>query len=310
MLRRVLAVIPVVVLSSMLIFVAMRVLPGDPVTILTQGANLTVEQRQNLTEEYGLDKPIPVQYLLWVGGAIKGDLGTSLKSGRPVSTIIAESLPRTVVLLLGAFAFSLVISIVLGIVAALKEGRPSDQIIVSLTMLLFSIPLFISSVLAIYVFAFQLGILPAFGYGRDGGLLDTFEHMLLPWTVLGLALIAVQTATLRAGLVDSLHQEYVLMAEGRGIPRRQVIRRHALRSALVPVITLLGLQLSYMIVGSVFVDYIFGLGGLGTVLVDSVKFRDMPVVQAAVMVVSLIFILTNLAVDLVAARLDPRYVIR
>jgi peptide/nickel transport system permease protein len=134
--------------------------------------------------------------------------------------------------------------------------------------------------------------------------------MILPWCTLGLALLAAQTATMRAGLVDALHQEYIVMAESRGLRWRHVVRRHAVRSALVPVITLLGLQLSYMIVGSVFVDFIFGLGGLGSVLVTSVNSRDLTVVQASVMCVSVFFVLANLVVDLVARRLDPRYELR
>lgn len=287
----------------------MRVLPGNPVTILTQGAPLSVEQRQALTKEYHLDQPVWDQYFAWVEGAFRGDLGTSLQSNEAVSTIIGRSLPRTLVLLAGAFLFSLLISIPLGIVSALREGTASDQGIISFTMLLLSVPLFISCVLGIYLFSYTWNLLPAFGYG--GSTLISFgKHMLLPWITLGLALVAVQTSTLRAGLVDVLHQDYITMAQSRGLPWHHVLRRHALRSALVPVVTLLGLQLSYMIVGSVFVDTIFGLGGLGSVLVNAVNFRDMPVVQASVMVVCLFFVFANLAVDLIAARLDPRYAIR
>jgi peptide/nickel transport system permease protein len=307
---RILGIIPVLFVASVLIFVAMRVLPGDPVAILAEGTPLSVQQRQALSHEYNLDQPIPKQYVLWIVGAAHGDFGISLKTSRPVSAILGESLPRTLLLLLGGFVVSLLISIPLGIIAALREGRPADQSIISLTMLLLSVPLFISCVLAIYVFAFELGLLPAFGLGDEGGVSSILVHMLLPWTTLGLALVAVQTATLRAGLVDTLHQEYVLMAQSRGLPWPQVVRRHAIRSALVPVVTLLGLQLSYMIVGSVFVDYIFGLGGLGTVLINAVNFRDLPLVQGAVMVVATFFVLANLTVDIVAARLDPRYAIR
>ncbi len=296
--------------ASIVIFVAMRVLPGNPVTILTEGTPLSPQQRQALTREYHLDQPIPRQYLEWLKGALHGDLGTSLKSNQSVTSIINHSLPRTLVLLLGGFAFSLLISIPLGIVAALREGTVLEQGIISFTMLLLSVPLFISSVLAIYLFSYRWGLLPAFGFRSVTGSGGVFTHMLMPWVTLGLALVAVQTATLRAGLLDVLHQEYILMAQSRGLPWRQVLRRHALRSALVPVVTLLGLQLSYMIVGSVFVDNIFGLGGLGSVLVNAVNFRDMPVVQASVMIVSAFFVFANLAVDVVAERLDPRYAIR
>jgi peptide/nickel transport system permease protein len=308
-LSRILSIFPVLIAASILIFVAMRVLPGDPVTILTEGAPLSVEQRQALTKEYHLDEPVWKQYLAWVAGAVRGDFGISLKTNEPVSSIIGRSLPRTLVLLAGAFALSLLLSVPLGIIAALREGTFLEQGIISFTMFLLSIPLFISCVLGIYFFSYKWGLLPSFGYGGENAI-GFVRHMILPWTTLGLALVAVQTATLRAGLLDVLRQEYIVMAQSRGLPWRQVLRRHALRSALVPVVTLLGLQLSYMIVGSVFVDNIFGLGGLGSALVNAVNFRDLPVVQASVMIVSVFFVLANLAVDLVAARLDPRYAIR
>jgi peptide/nickel transport system permease protein len=289
----------------------MRVVPGDPLTILSQGQPVSDARRAQLTELYHLDKPLLEQYGIWLVGALQGDLGPSLKTGESVGEIILRSLPRTLLLLFGAFIIAQLISVPLGIRAAIREGRPTDQLIISLTLVLFSIPLFISSVLAIYVFAFQLGWLPAFGTGLEtGDPLDVLRHMILPWSVLAVALLAVQTATLRAGLVDSLHQEYVLMARGRGLPFRQVLTRHAMRSALVPVVTLLGLQLSYMVVGSVYVDYIFGLGGFGTVLVNAVNFRDLPLVQGCVVVLAVFFSGANLIVDVVARRLDPRYAIR
>jgi peptide/nickel transport system permease protein len=307
---RVLGALLVVVAASVAIFVAMRVLPGDPVTVLAEGTPLTEAQRQALRERYHLDRSLPEQYLIWARGAVTGDLGISLKSNRPVSAIVAESLPPTLLLLVGAFVVSLLFAVPLGILAGVKEGSVADQLVVSGTMLLFSVPLFVSCVLAIYVFAYRLGWLPSFGLELGDGPAQVLRHMLLPWLTLGVALIAVQAATLRAGMIDALGQEYVLLARSRGLPWRQVVRRHALRSALVPVVTLLGLQLSYMIVGSLFVDLIFGLGGLGTVMVNAVKVRDLPLVQATVMIVSGTFILANLAVDLVAARLDPRYAIR
>jgi peptide/nickel transport system permease protein len=309
--RRALAIIPVLLVASIIIFVAMRVVPGDPLTILAQGQPVSEARRAELTALYNLDKPLLEQYAIWLAGALQGDLGPSLKTGEPVGEIILRSLPRSLLLLLGAFIIAQLISIPLGITAALREGRLTDQLIISVTLVLFSIPLFISSVIAIWFFAFQFGLLPAFGTGLESGdPADVFRHMILPWCVLAVALLAVQTATLRAGLVDSLHQEYVLMARGRGLPFPQVLRRHAMRSALVPVVTLLGLQLSYMLVGSVYVDYIFGLGGFGTVLVNAVNFRDLPLVQGCVLVVAVFFSIANLGVDIVAGRLDPRYAVR
>ena len=309
MLTRVASVIPVLLIASILIFVAMRVVPGDPVSVLAQGTPLSAEQRAALTAQYHLDQPIPQQYLAWLGGALHGDFGTSLKSGRPVSEILGEAIPRTLLLLGGAFVIALLLSMPLALLAALREGKAIDQLVISSTVVVFSVPLFISSLLAIYIFSFQLNVLPAFGLDFSSPS-EVVQHMILPWCTLGLALLAAQTATMRAGLVDALHQEYIVMAESRGLRWRHVVRRHAVRSALVPVITLLGLQLSYMIVGSVFVDFIFGLGGLGSVLVTAVNTRDLTVVQASVMCVSVFFVLANLVVDLVASRLDPRYELR
>jgi peptide/nickel transport system permease protein len=309
MLTRVLSVIPVLLVASILIFVAMRVIPGDPVSALSAGAPITPQQRIALTKEYHLDEPIAQQYIAWLGNALTGDLGTSLKTNQPVSQILGRAIPRTALLLVGAFMISLFISVPLGLLAALREGRAIDQFVISLTMFLFSIPLFITSVLAIYVFSFKLNVLPAFGLDFNS-LHDVFKDMILPWCVLGLALVAAQTATLRAGLVDALHQEYIVMAQSRGLPWRHVVRRHAFRSALVPVVTLLGLQLAYMIVGSVFVDVVFGLGGLGSVLVNSVDNRDLPLVQASVMCVAVFFVFANLSVDLIARKLDVRYEVR
>jgi peptide/nickel transport system permease protein len=309
MTTRVLSIIPVILVASILIFVAMRVVPGDPVTVLAQGTPLTPQQREALTKEYHLNESIPAQYGAWLGGVLHGDFGRSLKSNAPVSEILGRAIPRTALLLAGAFVLALLLSLPLGIVAALREGTAIDQLVISSTMFLFAVPLFVTSVLAIYIFSVQLDLLPAFGVSFTS-FGSTVQHMILPWVCLALALVAAQTATLRAGLVDALHQDYVVMAQSRGLSWRHVVTRHALRSALVPVVTLLGLQLSLMIVGSVFVDYIFGLGGLGSVLVNAVNERDLPVVQAAVLLVSVFFVIANLLVDIAAQRLDTRYAVR
>jgi peptide/nickel transport system permease protein len=309
MFARLLSIIPVLLVASILIFVAMRVIPGDPVSALSEGSPITLQQRAALTREYHLNEPIPQQYVAWLGDALQGNLGTSLKTNQPVSQILGRAIPRTLLLLAGAMLIALLLSTPLGLLAALREGEVIDQMVISFTMFLFSVPLFITSVLAIYLFGFKLNWLPAFGLSFSN-LHTMLKDMILPWATLGLALVAAQTATLRAGLVDALHQEYIVMAKSRGLPWRQIVRRHALRSALVPVVTLLGLQLSYMIVGSVFVDFVFGLGGLGSVLVTAVSDRDLPLVQASVMCVSIFFVLSNVVVDLVAKHLDARYMMR
>ena len=307
MTKRILSTLPVLLVVSIVVFVALRVVPGDPVTVLAQGSPLTPEQRQALRHEYHLDQPLPVQYAAWLSHAVRGDFGRSLTSSQPVSHLIREGLPVTAVLLLGGFCVSLLISVPLAILAATRAHTWVDQSVISLTIFLLSVPLFVTSVLAIYFFVNRLGLFPAFGSGFGTGITGVFHHMLLPWVTLGLALCAVQTATLRAGLVDTYSQHWVLMAKSRGLSRRLVFFRHVLRAALVPVVTLLGLQVGYMIVGSVFVDYIFGLGGLGYQLVNAVEVRDLPTVQGIVIVIAVLFTVSNLTVDISASRLDPRH---
>jgi peptide/nickel transport system permease protein len=285
----------------------MRVVPGDPVTVLAQGSPLTTAQRDALRHEYHLDQPIPVQYISWLGGALRGDFGRSLTSGQPVAGLIWHGTLVTALLLAGGFVVALTLSVPLAIVAARRAHTWKDQGIISATILLLSIPLFVTCVVAIYVFVDVFGVLPAFGTGLGEGVVSVFRHMLLPWITLGIALCAVQTATLRAGLIESANRQWVLIARSRGLSSRIVFARHILRAALVPFVTLLGLQFGYMIVGSVFVDDIFGLGGLGFQLVNAVEIRDMPTVQAIVMVIAVAFTFSNLFADVLAAKLDPRY---
>src|SRR4051794_35865312 len=307
MIKRILSTVPVLLVVSMIVFVALRVVPGDPVTVLAQGSPLSPDQRQALRHAYQLDQPIPIQYGAWLRHALTGDFGRSLTTSQSVSSLIREGLPVTALLLLGGFCVSLLISVPLAILAASRAHTWTDQSVISLTIFLLSVPLFVTSVLAIYVFVNPAPISPAFGSGFGTGITGVARHMLLPWITLGLALCAVQTATLRAGLVDAYSQHWVTMAKSRGLPRRLIFRRHVLRAALMPVVTLLGLQVGYMIVGSVFVDYIFGLGGLGYQLVNAVEVRDLPTVQGIVIVIAVLFTLSNLTVDIVASRLDPRY---
>jgi peptide/nickel transport system permease protein len=302
--RRLIAFIPIVFIVSVLIFLAMRVVPGDPITVLTAGSPVPAEIKEQLRREFDLDKPIVTQYLLWAKDALQGDFGISLKSRAPVSELLGKTIPITLTVLAGGLLVSMLISIPLGVIAALRQGRLTDQLIISGTLVTLSIPVFTAGILAIIVFSFWLGWLPPFGRGE--GFVGRIEHMILPWLVLGLALTAAQTNTLRAGMIDVLNKDYILAAEARGL-RRLAVLRHGLRTAMVPVVTILGVQFGYMIVGSVLIDYVFGLGGLGQLLVDAVNQRDYPVIQALLLCIAVAFTGATLLVDIVASRLDPRY---
>jgi peptide/nickel transport system permease protein len=308
MIRRILSIIPVLLVSSIVIFVAMRVVPGNPINILDEGLPMTQQERQAAAHQYHLDQSIPAQYVLWLSDAVQGNLGVSYRSSKPVTSILGPAIVRTLLLIFGGVFIAFCIAVPLAVYSAKREGSLGDQAVLSGTTFLLSVPLFVSGVLAIYIFAYRWSILPPFGVGH--GLGGVLEHMILPWTALALAIVGVQVGTLRTALADALRQEYVVIAGARGLSQRRILWRHAFRSALVPMVTLLGLQLGVLIVGAVFIEYIFGLGGVGSVLVNAVSSRDLPVVQGAVLAVSAFFIMANLAVDIVASRLDPRYSIR
>ena len=303
--RRLIAFVPIVFVVSILIFVALRVVPGDPITVLTAGTPVTETVKRQLRHEFDLDRPLPTQYLLWAGRALHGDFGVSLKNRIPVTKLLGQSFPITLTVLLGGLVLSLLISVPLGVIAALRQGRPVDQAIIAGTLIFLSIPIFTGGILAILLFSYKTGWLPGFGRG-DGWGVDRIRHLILPWSVLALALTAAQTNTLRAGMLDVLNRDYMLGAEARGLPRRAILR-HGLRTALVPVVTVIGVQFGYMIVGTVLVDFVFGLGGIGQLLVDAVNTRDYTVIQAIVVCIAVAFSMATLLVDLVAGWLDPRY---
>ena len=303
--QRLIAFIPIVIAVSILIFLALRVVPGDPVTVLTAGSPVPAEVKEQLRREFDLDKPLTVQYWNWAKNAVQGDFGISLKTREPVTELLSETLPITLAILIGGLILSMLISVPLGIIAALRQGRLTDQLIIGGTLVTLSVPVFTAGILAIIVFSFWLGWLPPFGRGEGFGW-DRVAHLIMPWCVLGLAMTAAQTNTLRAGMIDVLNREYILAAEARGLRPIAVIR-HGLRTAMVPVVTILGVQFGYMIVGTVLVDFVFGMGGIGQLLVAAVNQRDYPVVQAILVCIAVAFTATTLLVDIVASRLDPRY---
>jgi peptide/nickel transport system permease protein len=223
-----------------------------------------------------------------------------------ISDLVQKTYDTTLILMAGGFVVALLVSFPLAIVAALREGSIVDQLIISGTLFFLSIPVFIMGILGILLFSFHLQWLPSFGPG-DGSLAGTFRHMILPWSVLGLSMAALQMGTLRAALLDVLKQDYIFAAEARGFTKWRIIGRHAMRSALVPFLNVVGLQFGYMIVGSLITDYVFGLGGIGALLLDSVNSRDYPLAQTLIMLFALVFALIVLVVDIVSGWLDPRY---
>ncbi len=305
-LRRLLTMIPVLLLVSVLVFSLIHLIPGDPaVSIL--GEEATPQAVAALRANLGLDQPIPVQYAKWLGSVLRGDLGRSIRSNQPVSEAIAERLPVTVELAILSIAISLSIAIPAGIVAAMRRNSVLDAGSTFVALLGVSLPNFFLAILLILVFGVQLQVLPPFGYQPiTQGLGGNLQRMILPAITLGTALAAIVTRMMRSSLLEVLDQDYIRTARAKGLREGRMIQAHALKNALMPVVTIVGLQIGGLLGGAIITESIFVLPGIGRLLVDAIFQRDFPLVQGVVLFVSLAFLFSNFAVDMVYAYLDPR----
>jgi peptide/nickel transport system permease protein len=300
--------VPVLLLVTFAAFSLILLLPGDPVTVMfSQGGAITPEQEQNLRRQLGLDRPIPEQYLLWLGHALTGDLGQSTGTRLPVTTILATSLPVSLQLGLFGLLLSLVIAIPAGIVSAVRPNSTWDRCVTLVTIGGVAVPDFFLAILLILVCASWLHLLPPTGFvSMASDPLQAIKFMLLPGVVLAFGLSPVTTRQIRSSLLEVLGQDYVRTAHAKGLPKRHVVVGHALRNAAAPALTVFGLLVGRLLAGQVVVEQIFGIPGMGRVLVGAILARDFPIVQAVVLLVALSVILANLATDLTYGVLDPR----
>jgi ABC-type dipeptide/oligopeptide/nickel transport system permease component len=303
-LTRLLTLIPLMFLITSVVFFMVRFVPGDPARIMVGGQRISEENLANIRKAYRLDQPLLTQYRLWVGDLLSGNLGRSYRQRTDVTTLIVERLPVSGKLAGLSFLLSLVIAVPLGIVAAVRRNTWVDVAATMFAVLVASSPVFFTGILLILIFSFRLGWLPALGAG-DGGL-DELRHFLLPSLTLGVSLAAITTRITRSSMVEALTQDYIETARAKGLATRTVILKHAFRNALVPIITVSGLLLGFLIVGTVLVEHTFALGGLGSLLIDAVQVRDYPVVQGATVFIAGMFILINLIVDILYGIIDPR----
>jgi peptide/nickel transport system permease protein len=297
--QRLLQAIPVLLGISVLTFLMLHLIPGDPVVLFAGDKPLTPERAAELRHQYGLDRPLVVQYWDFTSHALRGDLGVGLRSQRPVLDSILEVLPGTVQLTLCALMLAAMFGISLGIVAAVAHGTWLDTAVMAVAMLGISTPVFYSSLLLILFFSFTLGWFPATG---QGGL----ERLVLPVTALGLSSSAVLARLVRSSMLEVLRQEYVTTARAKGLAPAIVLLRHALKNALIPAVTMLGLQLGALLGGAVVTETIFSRPGLGRLAVDAILNRDFPLVQGTVLFAATTYVLVNLVVDVSYASLDPR----
>lgn len=308
--RRFLAVVPVLLTLSIVLFVLQYVLPGDPLAVIVGETTVDPAVEAQIREELLLDKPLPVQYGHWLWRALHGDLGRSYRTKEPVLALVLDRFPVTLQLAIAAWLIGL-IGIPAGVLAATHHNTRLDVLASVLSLLGITIPSFWLGILLIWLFGVRLQWLPPSGYTSvlvDP--LDGTRHLVLPAVALGLAVAAVVMRQTRSAMLEVLRQEYVTTARAKGLAERSVIVRHALRNALLPVVTLLGLQIARLLGGTVVVEQVFAIPGMGRLAVSSIQLREVHIVQAVVLVAACVVLLANLVVDLLYVVLDPRIRVR
>ena len=305
-LRRLLLMVPVAFLVSVIVFALLRLAPGDPVLVYA-GEERDPESLQELRVLYGLDRPLPIQYVVWLQHAAQGDLGRSLRTRQPVREAIVERLPATIELGLAAILLSVSVALAVGTISAIKRNSVVDLLATGITLGGVSLPNFFLGLILILVFGLAFRLLPPGGYVpfiEDP--LGNLRRLILPAITLATASTAVNMRQIRSSLLDVFSQEYIRTARAKGLGERPVIVRHAMKNALIPVVTIVGLQVGAIIEGAIITETIFFWPGVGRLAVDSITGLDYPVVQAIVLVSALSFMLSTLAVDVLYAWLDPR----
>ncbi|MEU4725902.1 ABC transporter permease [Nonomuraea dietziae] len=289
--------------SSVLVFGALQLAPGDPASFLLSGRSATPEAIAAIRAQYRLDDPLPVQYLHWIGGVLTGDFGRSVQFRTDVGGLIASRAPITLTLIGMAFALTMVLGVALGVWSATRPGAVDKAVLVGSSVAV-ATPSFVLGFVLIAVFSVNLGWFPSIGVGE--GLADRLHHLTLPAVALALTFAGVLSRVSRTAMIDQLGQEYVTVARGRGVPERTIVRRHVLRGAMTVTLTYGGLLVPGLLVSTVLVETAFGVNGLGQLLQYSVTVKDFPVVQALTLLTVAVFVLANLVVDLLAPLADPR----
>ena len=308
LLRRLLHLGPVLLGVSLVVFLVIHLTPGDPAEVML-GSLATKEDLASLRTALGLDQPLHVQYVLWISHVVRGDLGRSLWMKRPVLAEVLERFKATLVLTASALLLSTVGGIALGIASATRANSLLDRLSAIASLFGASMPVFWLGIVLMVIFSLWLGWLPASGmfapYG-GGGLRDLLAHLALPAVTLAAASVTIIARLTRSTMLDVLGQDYVRTARAKGVTEWAVVVRHALKNALIPIVTVVGVQTGYLLGGAVLTETVFAWPGVGTLVVQGILARDVPLVQGCVLVIALTFVLVNLAVDVLYAYLDPR----
>jgi peptide/nickel transport system permease protein len=297
----------VLVLVSAITFLLVNLAPGGPASLMRMDA--TPEQREALARRFGLDQPVPVRYIQWLGGALHGDLGISLSSNEPVAFRIAQRLPNTLLLAGTALVVSILVGIPMGVVAALRRNSLPDFVVATVSVLGLSVPAFWLGIILILAFSVSLRLLPSSGIansGNEGDLVDRLQHLVMPALVLSTTVLPYVVRFTRSALLDVLHQDYVRTATAKGLSRVRVVYGHALRNALVPVVSIVGTLVPRLVGGSVVTEAVFGWPGMGRLAVEAASARDYPLIVGITVIVAVVVVSSSLVVDLAYTWLDPR----
>jgi len=310
--KRVVFSFAIVMLTAFISFLLIKEAPGDP-AVLLGGEGATPQYLDVIRQEYGLNLPLTQQLLIYFEHLLTGNLGYSITYGQPVVTVIMERLPNTLLLVGTAFVFSIILGVILGMLAAAKPYSIRDRIISSLSLILYSTPVFVTGLILIYVFVIKVHLFPPggmFSIGSQTNLLalsaSIAYHMVLPVLALSTFFLATYTLLTRSGLIEALNMNYVTMARAKGVSERRTLTVHALRNALLPIVTVAGVQLGLIVTGAVLTENIFSWPGIGTLLIQAVEYRDFPLVTGIFIFTAISVAIANLAADIVYGIVDPR----
>jgi peptide/nickel transport system permease protein len=305
-LQRLAGMVAVMFTVVTIVFIIVRIAPGDPAAVML-GPDATAQDISQLRARLGIDRPLPIQYALFLGQLIRGDLGDSIFLNRPVLSALADRAEPTFFLTLFAIAIASVIAIPIGILSAYRRGSLFDQATTTVAMLAASIPSFWLGLLLIQYFAVRFGVFPVSGYGGPGASLATrLYHLVLPAFALGIVSSALILRFTRASMLDVLNDDYVRTARSKGMSEFRVVMKHAFKNALIPVLTVIGLTAALLVSGAVVTETVFGLPGIGSLVVSAVLRRDYPVIQGALLIIAALYVLINFVIDMLYLVIDPR----
>ena len=300
--KRLLQLIPTLIIVSFIVFSMVRLIPGDPITLLyglSESGGADEEYLDYMRDQYGLNDPLVVQYANWIGKIFKGDLGTSLYTHKPIITELANRYKNTIILAVGGTVVGSLVGMVFGIIAAINHNKFGDNVIMVFSMLAVSTPSFFLAMLLMLFFSLKLGWLPSLGMKGPA-------YAVLPILTLGLGAVGMISRTTRSSMLDVINQDYIRTSRSRGIANNKIVLVHALSNALIPVLTAIGLRFGHLLAGAALVETVFSIPGLGRFMVDGISNRDYPVVQSTVLIFAVTFVVVNTIVDLLYGLADPR----